>query len=384
VEAARGDHPASPDFDDGFRSLEIVLAAEEAASAGRRTRVDPPERAASSEATGSSGGAASEANPRMSVIMVTPDRFDRLRHTLKRLAEQTVADRLEIVIVAPSREQARVDEMELQPFHSHQVVETGPASSSAVRRAAGVRAARAPVIAFTEDHSFPSPAWAEAMIRAHEGPWAAVGPAFLNGNPGSLLSWANLLIEYGPWVWPVTAGPRDHIPPHNSSYKRDLLLSYGDRLEGMIEAETVLQWELQAAGRALYLEPEAKTRHFNVSRARPFVPLRVSVGRMFGAARARGWPLGKRLAYVAASPMIPLVRFARTLRFARRCTVGHVAFPQLLPPLFAGLVLDGFGEALGYAFGGGNAVQQVTRLEYDRDRNMSSRERREFLAGGAA
>jgi predicted dehydrogenase len=35
AEAVRGDHPASPDFEDGFRSLEIVLAAEEAARAAR-------------------------------------------------------------------------------------------------------------------------------------------------------------------------------------------------------------------------------------------------------------------------------------------------------------------------------------------------------------
>lgn len=39
VEAARGDHPASPDFGDGFRSLEVVLAAEGAARIGRRVPV---------------------------------------------------------------------------------------------------------------------------------------------------------------------------------------------------------------------------------------------------------------------------------------------------------------------------------------------------------
>ncbi|HJU85875.1 MAG TPA: Gfo/Idh/MocA family oxidoreductase, partial [Gemmatimonadota bacterium] len=79
VEAARGDHPASPDFDDGFRSLEIVLAAEDSARDGRRTRVDRPDRAMGSDATGPSERVANEENPRMSVIMVTPDRFDRLR-----------------------------------------------------------------------------------------------------------------------------------------------------------------------------------------------------------------------------------------------------------------------------------------------------------------
>ena len=42
VEAARGDHPASPDFEDGWRSLEVVLAGEEAARVGRRVPVENP------------------------------------------------------------------------------------------------------------------------------------------------------------------------------------------------------------------------------------------------------------------------------------------------------------------------------------------------------
>ena len=383
VEAAVGDHPASPDFEDGFRSLEVVLAAEEAARDGRRVRVEgaTADRPTASDSPTPDAGDARD--PRMSVIMVTRDRFDRLMHTLKRLREQTVAAQLEIVIVAPSRGEARVDESQLEPFHSFQLVETGPTTSSAAGRAAGVRAARSPVIAFTEDHSFPSPGWAAALIRAHERPWAAVGPAFLNGNPRSLLSWVNLLIEYGPWVWPVPAGPRGHIPPHNSSYKRDLLLAYGNRLEGMIEAETVLQWDLRARGNELYLEPEARTRHFNISRAGVSVPLRVAVGRMFGAARAREWSPAKRVAYVAASPLIPLVRFGRALRFVRGPTVEHGVFPAVLPALFVGFVLDGFGELMGYAFGGGDSVERVTRLEYDRERHMRPDERLDFAHGEA-
>lgn len=308
--------------------------------------------------------------PRMSVIMVTPDGFERLGRTLEALKRQSVAERLEIVVVAPSREEARVDETDLTGFAGHQVVETGPVESSAVRRAAGVRAATAPVVAFTEDHCFPAAGWAEALIDAHRGRWAAVGPAFENGNPGTLMSWMNLLIEYGPWVSPVAAGPRDHIPPHNSSYKRDLLLAYGDRLEGMLEAETVLQWDLRAQGHDLYLEPAARTRHFNISLLPVTVPLRLSVGRMFGAARSREWSLPRRMAFGAASPLIPLVRFARMVPVVRRCSPERRLYPRVLPLLLAGFVLDGFGEFLGYAFRGGGAAERVTELEYDRPLRM--------------
>lgn len=315
------------------------------------------------------------AAPSLSVIMVTPDRFARLWHTLERLRTQSAAAEIEIVVVAPSAAAAEVDGRDLAGFFGHRIVETGPATSSAVRRAAGVRAARAPVIAFTEDHCLPEPGWARALIDAHRRPWAAVGPAFRNGNPESLTSWVNLLIEYGPWVSPVEPGPRGHIPPHNSSYKRDLLLEYGDRLEEMLEAETVLQWDLRARGHELYLEPAAETSHYNVSLLGPTIPLRLAVGRMFGAARVRGWSLGKRMAYVAASPLIPLVRFARMAPVARRAAGERGIFPRVLAPLLAGLVVDGLGEALGYSLGGGGAVARVTSFEYDRELNMRPSER---------
>jgi hypothetical protein len=307
--------------------------------------------------------------------MVTPDRFARLRLTLARLRDQSAAGELEIVVVAPSTGVAAVDERELAGFFAYRIVEAGRTTSSAVRRAAGVRAATAPVIAFTEDHCLPEPGWARALIDAHREPWAAVGPAFLNGNPESLTSWVNLLIEYGPWVSPVEAGPRDHIPPHNSSYKRDLLLGYGDRLEELLEAETVLQWDLRARGHELYLEPAARTRHYNISLPSATIPLRLAVGRMFGAARARDWPIGKRAAYAAASPAIPLVRFARLVPIARRCVKGPRIFPRVLAPLLAALVIDGLGEALGYALRGGGSVARVTRFEYDRDLFMRPAER---------
>ncbi len=113
------------------------------------------------------------------------------------------------------------------------------------------------------------------------------------------------------------------------------------------------------------------------------MPLRLAVGRMFGAARAREWSIGKRLAYVTASPLIPLIRFGRALRFVRASTLEHGVFPEVLPALLAGFVLDGFGEFMGHAFGGGDSVERVSRLEYYRDRHLGPEDRLEFLRPNA-
>jgi hypothetical protein len=316
--------------------------------------------------------------PAMSIIMVTPDRLETLRQTLTHLRAQTVADQLEVIIVAPSETGLELNASALKPFYGYRVVEGDPLRSSAEARVAGIRAATAPVVVFTEDHCFPARGWAAALIARHREPWAAVGPALVNGNPRTLLSWTNLLIEYGPWVDPVESGPRDHIPPHNSSYKRELLLAYGDRLPALVEAETLLQWDLRAHGQELYLESAAKSRHFNVSVFTVWVSLRFNVGRMFAGARARDWGIGKRIFYTLASPLIPWLRFARAVPVARRCERRHRIFPRVLPMLFAGFLIDGFGELVGYACGEGRAVANVSRFEFHRDYNLRQDDLRAF------
>src|SRR5205823_2114181 len=127
--------------------------------------------------------------------------------------------------------------------------------------------ASAPVVVFCEDHAFPEPGWAVALIDAHRGPYAAVGPVIVNANPRSLISDADCLIGYGPWLHPSPGGEMSHLPGHNSSYKRASLLEYGDRLPSMLEAETVLHWDLRARGLRLYLEPRARLAHTNFAQA---------------------------------------------------------------------------------------------------------------------
>jgi hypothetical protein len=79
-----------------------------------------------------------------------------------------------------------------------------------------------------------------------------------------------------------------------------------------------------------------------------------------------------------ASPLIPFVRFARTLAVVRRCGRQHRLLPRVLPLLFVGLVIDGCGELAGYAFGGGQAVSRTSEFEFHRDRQLRPQERREF------
>ena len=316
--------------------------------------------------------------PPLSVVVITPDRVATVHKTLRHLRSQSICERIEVLIVAPTAEGLGLDESELREFCGYQVVEVGHMRSTARARAAGVRAAKAQVVAFTEDHAFPAPGWAEALVARHREGWAAVGPVMSNANPRSLTSWANLLIEYAPWLEPSEGGEREHLPGHNCSYKREALLQYGDRLEAMLDAESVLHWDLRAKGHRLYLEPKARTLHLNFAARTPSLALRFNGGRLFASSRARGWPAWRRALFALASPLIPLVRCARiTCELFKPGRPRHL-LPRLAPALVVGLAFDGAGEMAGYAFGAGRAMAKLSDMEFHRERYTAGSDRPEI------
>jgi hypothetical protein len=317
--------------------------------------------------------------PKMSVVVLAADGFAGIRRTMRHLEAQTARDDLEIVYVTGSAQCLLNAPDELNRMN-HRIVEVPAMESTPVARAAGVRRASAPIVAFAEDHSFPEPRWAELLIQAHQNSWAGVGPAMCNGNPSSSLSWINLAIEYGPWLDPLPATEVEHLPGHNSSYRREILLTYGPELEAMLEAESVLHWDLRRRGYRLYLETGARTAHFNYSRFGYTIRLRFFGGRQFAAARARRWSILRRLSYGIASPLIPLVRFKRILSDVRRAGPSLWRRPQMLPMLILILMVDGAGEFCGYVFGSGRSNEVLTDLEFSRDRFMNPIDARAYAA----
>src|SRR5690242_10619514 len=83
-------------------------------------------------------------DPVMSVVIVTPDRFETIRRTIGYLRAQTVRDRLEVVVVAPSVDKLQLDPLQMEGFAGYVVVEVGAIESIAGANASGVRCASAP------------------------------------------------------------------------------------------------------------------------------------------------------------------------------------------------------------------------------------------------
>jgi GT2 family glycosyltransferase len=313
--------------------------------------------------------------PALSVVLVTRATFDDVRETVASLRAQTVRSALELVLAAPDARGLRPDERALAGFHSWRVAEIEGPVTPGLGLAAGVRVASAPLVAFAEEHSFPEPGWAEALVRAHRGPWAVVGPAIVNANPGSRVADADYLLTHGSFGPAPAAHEADEVPAHNSSFKRAVLLGLDDDLEPMLEAETVLWWRLRAAGHRLCFEPAARTRHLSVDAPRDWLTGRFDQSRVFGAARGRAWPRWRRLVYAAGSPLIPPLRLWRLLRALGRREHARGNVARALPLLAVGLVAEAVGEAVGYVAGAGGAPTRLARQELDR---------RAFVRGPAA
>lgn len=313
--------------------------------------------------------------PELSVILTALGHADDLETTLLHLRRQTAAGRIELLVVTPSRERLGALPVDLAGLRGVRVVEAPGASTVSRGNAAGVRAARAPVVVLAEDHAFPDPGWAEALLRAHDGSIAAAGPVVANANPRTAASWADFVMGYGHWMAPCAGGAVPFLPGHNTSYRRDLLLARDRTLERDLEAETVLHLEWSAGGERLVVVPGAGIAHVNFSRWGPKLRASFHHGRVFAASRATRWRRPRRLAFALAAPAIPVVRFARVLGqlapAERRRQVPWTAYPALL----LGLAADAAGQAAGYAAGAGRSGDALGAFEAQRTSHVTSRDR---------
>lgn len=313
--------------------------------------------------------------PQLSVILPAHCRSENFRLALARIRSQTISSRLELIIVVPSEEELHLEPEELAGLFSYKVLGIGPFQEGGKAKAAGVKAATASLVAFMEDHSYPHPGWAEALVRAHlKGNFAVVGPVMLNANPSSAVSWGCFLVFYGYWM---AARPQEelrHLPGNQSCYRRDILLEYGSRLPDMLQTESVLHWDLLAKGFSLYQESEARMYHLNFSRISPVLREYFLTSRVFASNRVSSWGTFKKAVYTLGSTLLPPVRFVRVLKYAKRAKLRMRvlirASSAVLLILFAGTL----GEMFGYASGSGKARERLMKLERKRDTNLTSRD----------
>lgn len=294
-----------------------------------------------------------------SVILAT-DNYPRVKRVMESLAAQTIAMQVEIVIVSIDP----VDTAEFADrFHSVQRLHAPRVSPLSHVRAKGVMAARAPFVFIAETHAYPDPDLLERLAAALSTEWSLAVPGFRNANPQTGLSWAGFISDYGAWAATLPAGETSHPPSHDAAFRRDVLIEFGDRLESALTFGDAMHLTFVERGYKSYFEPAAGIQHVNIERFRSFVQERFLSGVLIGAYRRERWGWGRRLAYAAGSPLIPIVLYSRIRRgvneIAKRERLPKTAIPSLL----FGIVIKAAGECRGYLFGAGKAEDGMTRYE---------------------
>jgi hypothetical protein len=299
--------------------------------------------------------------PGLSVVLVT-DHFRTIAHVVRRLSDQTAREQVEVVIVCPSVQALEADEQALRGFASIVTVETGTIHPMSNARAAGVRAATAPIVFVGETHSFPGPDFVSSLIVRHAEPWDVVVPGFDNANLDGPLSWAAFLLDYGNWLRHLPEGEVSFAPTWNVSYKREALLDLGAGLDTALTNGDELATAFRLRNRKIYFQPAARLDHANVSRnLKLWIDERYLSGLLVGSYRRNRWSMYRRVLYAFASPLIPVVLLRRTAGPVR-VALRHKRLPPLtIPALVAGAVVRTVGEVVGYLAGA--RAHEVDRME---------------------
>lgn len=215
------------------------------------------------------------------------------------------------------------------------------------RRCAGLSRASGSLVAILEDRAPPRPTWAATMARLHaDSPHAVIGGAIECAPGATLLNWAYHACDFGRFSGPFEAGPRDWISDVNVCYKRRAIEATRDVWTPRFH-EPAVHWRLLEQGETLYLTPEAIVDYAaDYEGLGRLLPERYHWGRLFGAIRGRRVSAPRRLALLAAAPLLPVVllgRHARTQLMRGHAARFAASLPWMLPMIAAWTV----GEAVG-------------------------------------
>ena len=161
-------------------------------------------------------------------------------------------------------------------------------------------------------------------------------------------------------------------PTYNTAYKRAALLAL-EPLEAMLTTGEGLIVSLRASGHRFAFEPSARVNHANVARPRHWLVERYLRGLLVAHARMQDWSWGRRLAYAAGSPLIPIVCLARVRRGVAATRRAGAISLGTYPALVAGAVITAAGEFVGYVGGSvESAERRMTEYEIHKLRYLSS------------
>jgi GT2 family glycosyltransferase len=221
--------------------------------------------------------------PRISVVVPTRGRPASLAACLAALGRSTLAPgELEVIVVGDGEDVAKPAPDAASPFALTWLPQRRSGPAAARNRGAG--AARAPVLAFTDDDCEPRPDWAERMLaRVEAAPGALIGGTVRNGLPEN--PWAatsQLVLDVVIEMYNGRPGAPGFNPTSNLALRRDVFADVGgfdERFRAAAAEDRELCDRYHAAGHPLLLAGDAIVDHFHDLDVRGFCRQSASYGR---------------------------------------------------------------------------------------------------------
>ncbi len=294
-------------------------------------------------------------------VVLAVDAFPTGARTVAAVREQTIADRIELVLAGP---RVRIPPDVTGNLAAVTAVDV-PIEPLSSARAAGISEARGPVVYVAETHGFPRPDCLEHLVGAVEAGAAAAMPRLVNANPDTARSWASLFATYGSFTG---SAPRriGGVALHNGAFDRTVLERVARRPVDLIYGVGLTE-AIRRAGLEMRFVPEAVVDHLNVVRPSGILADRLVGGRLWAGMRARSWPASRRALHAVGTPLAPAVMLGRILRSDGWREHRTTAPRGTSATLVALALLQALGELAGYAGGPGPAEHRHVDLELHRE-----------------
>jgi len=281
----------------------------------------------------------------VSVIIPSYNSEKTIARCLTALQNQTYKGDYEIILVDSSADRTpqivRENFPDVRFFHFDQKTDPGTARNHGLKNSGGD-----PVL-FIDSDCLAEKDWIERMVQTHQKEaHMAVGGAVLNGNdPKNQVAWAGYMAEFREFLPEYPKRTVAHIPTCNISYKRKIFEQIAPFHPKYYPQEDLeFNYRLRQSGHAILFNPQIKIRHNHRTDLKSFYGHQQRVGqitaRMLKILPLQGSVLARnRLLALLSVPLLPLVKFARTVFiFMKKQPRTLLRNPLAILIFFTGLV----------------------------------------------
>lgn len=294
--------------------------------------------------------------PQISVVIASKVGAPFIDQCLESIRDEAASLEAEVLVVTP-RSEEYVDRIR-NKFPWVRVIRDPALTRIPALRGRGVDEASGEYVAIIEEHCSAAPDWLhQAQAALAGGPYAAVGGAISDYDYPRLRDWVVYFVEYNGSLPPAPSGETYNLNDANIAYPRKLLLEHRHLLDDGYWPMT-LHPTLTARGLKLLSVPEMVVHHRGPFDFFYYLRQRFLFSRAFAGVRARTQSPVRRLVYLAAAPVVPLLLLARITRtVVQKRYVPQ--FVRTLPLTVPAVVVLVAGEWVGCLLGPGNALSEV-------------------------